>query len=46
MGKLAYNCSMETFGKYGWYQVTGHLENCAFETMQLLYNLLGLTKVI
>ena len=38
MGKLAHNCSVQTFGKYSQYQVMGHLEKSAFETMQLFYN--------
>ena len=46
MGMPAYNFGVQTFGKYGWYQVMGHLEKCAFETMNVYYSLLGLIKVI
>ena len=27
-----HNCGVQTFDKFGLYQVMGHLEKCAFET--------------
>ena len=32
MGMEPHNCGVQPFDKYGWYQVMGHLEKCAFET--------------
>ena len=39
MGTEAQNYGVQTFDKYDWYQVLGHLEKCAFETIAAIAQL-------